>query len=132
MGVTNNGGTTEPQNWDAYQDSRFVNIVSRLDGLMHQVNAAAPVDLRNSVEKVVGRVLSYVLDEEVQMQVAGFPGTGQHQIVHHEMCVATSKLKYRINDMALFLAELKKVRGLWLHHFREADRQFEVYLVYLE
>jgi len=110
-------------------DSRYRNIVSRLNALFEKILRQPDRDIGADFDRLLGTMMEHIDNENGYMRMVGFPHAVQHHLHHQFICTRTAELRHRISKGEVVLPEdLGYVRVLWLVHFQMYDQAFEKFL----
>lgn len=110
-------------------DSRYRNIVGRLDAMFEQLLHQPDKDLGADFDQLLDTMMEHIGSENGYMSMVCFPQAVQHHLHHQYICTKTAELRHRISkDQVLLPEDLGYVRLLWLVHIQMYDRAFEEFL----
>ncbi|KAB0667594.1 hypothetical protein F6V25_02550 [Oryzomonas japonica] len=124
-----NNDSRMPSRGMTVSDSRYRNIVGRLDAMSEQLLHKPDKDLGADVDRLLDTMMEHIDSENGYMRMVGFPQAVQHGLHHQFICARTAELHFRISKgQEITPEELSKVRLLWMEHIHVHDRAFEVFL----
>jgi hemerythrin len=110
-------------------DSRYRNIVNRLDAMFELLLQQPDKDLGVDFDQLLDAMMEHIGFENDYMSMVCFPGALEHHLHHKYICTKTAELRHRIGKGEVVLHEdVSYVRILWLTHIRMYDRAFEEFL----
>lgn len=111
-------------------DSRYRNIISRLNDMSDQLLHQLDKDFVANFDRLLENMMEHIGSENGYMGMVGFPQAVQHNLHHQFICAKTAELRHRFSKrLEVLPEELGYLRLLWLVHIQLYDRAFEEFLV---
>ena len=110
-------------------DSRYRNIINRLNTMIEQVRINPGTELSVELDHLIDAMTDQIDSENSLMALAGYRNTVHHRMHHQFICFQTAELRHRFSKgQEVLPEELTYIRLLWLVHIQMYDQDFEEFL----
>ncbi len=86
-------------------DSRYRNIINRLNALIEQIRTRPGLDLSAELDQLLEAMRDHIDSENSVMALAGYANTVHHRMHHQFICFRTAELRHRFSTCRVVLPE---------------------------